>query len=85
MDKQELKLQYFRSGIKQNKSLIKVQSTPDIAPLFVHRSWSRVALYRGYSTLWMMKQWKGEKDVWREKERKKADALAKSEVLTLNN
>ena len=42
----------------------------------------------------MMKQWKGEKDVWREKERKKermeekekkADALAKSEVVTLNN
>jgi len=25
----------------------------------------------GYSTLWLMKQWKGEKDVQREKERKK--------------
>jgi len=46
VDKQELKLQYFHSGIKHNNSLTKVQSTPDIAPLFVSRKWLRVALYR---------------------------------------
>jgi len=47
VDKQELKVQYFHSGIKQNKSLTNVQSTPDIAPLFVHRNWSRVRYVGG--------------------------------------